>query len=60
MLHLLNLNPDLKLDDKVPGRTYTISVMLHGLIHHDIYHADQLALILHYGKGKISAHKNKN
>lgn len=52
LLHLIRQSPVLKLEDKVPGRTYTFEIMLHGLIHHDIYHAGQLAMILHYGKRK--------
>jgi len=33
------------LDKKVPGRKYTIYVMLQGVIQHTLYHAGQIALL---------------
>ena len=33
------------LDKKVAGRKYTIYVMLHGVIQHNLYHAGQIALL---------------
>lgn len=34
-----------KLQEQVAGRNYTFEVLLHGIIHHDVYHLGQLALI---------------
>jgi uncharacterized damage-inducible protein DinB len=36
---------DSKLDNKVPGAEYTIYVVLHGVIQHDLFHAGQIALL---------------
>ena len=33
------------LEDIVPGREYTYYNLLHGIIHHDIYHSGQISLI---------------
>jgi hypothetical protein len=43
LIQLLNHIPDSKLQEKVPGREFKFYVMLHGLIHHDVYHAGQIA-----------------
>ena len=37
--------PDDRLDDLVAGGDHTVYVMLHGLIHHHLYHAGQIALL---------------
>ena len=37
--------PDERLDDLVAGADHTVYVMLHGLIHHHLYHAGQIALL---------------
>ena len=37
---------DAKLIDGVPGRDYTVYVLLHGVIQHDLYHAGQIALLM--------------
>ena len=34
-----------KLDDTVPGAPYKFYHMLNGIIHHDIYHAGQIAIL---------------
>jgi uncharacterized damage-inducible protein DinB len=34
-----------RLDDMAPGKDYSYSVMLHGLVGHDLYHAGQIALL---------------
>ncbi len=36
---------DARLVDRVPGKDHSVYVMLHGLIHHDLYHAGQIALL---------------
>ena len=34
-----------RLTEKVPGKKFTWYVFLHGVIHHDIYHSGQIALL---------------
>jgi uncharacterized damage-inducible protein DinB len=34
-----------RLDDRVPGKPYSIYFMLHGVIQHNLYHAGQIALL---------------
>jgi hypothetical protein len=34
-----------RLDETVPGKTYSFYVMAHGIIQHDLYHAGQIALL---------------
>lgn len=34
-----------RLDDIVPGRSYTVYFLLHGIAQHNIYHAGQIALL---------------
>ena len=34
-----------RLDDRAPGRPYSIYFMLHGAIQHNLYHAGQIALL---------------
>jgi len=41
---IARLTPD-DLDKKVAGRKYTIYVMLHGVIQHNLYHAGQIGLL---------------
>lgn len=37
--------PEEKLSASVPGRGYTFDILLHGAIHHNLYHAGQIALL---------------
>ncbi len=37
--------PPEKAAEKVPGKKYTFYTLLHGIIHHDLYHLGQIALI---------------
>lgn len=37
--------PEGKLDALVPGREYAFAILLHGAIHHNMYHAGQIALL---------------
>lgn len=41
----LALVPDRQIPEKVKGRDYTYRVMMHGIVHHDLYHAGQIALL---------------
>jgi len=34
-----------KLDEIVPGTTYSVYFLLHGVVQHDLYHAGQIALL---------------
>ncbi len=36
---------DERLGETVPGKDYTVYVLLHGIIQHDLYHAGQIALL---------------
>jgi uncharacterized damage-inducible protein DinB len=36
---------DARLQEMVAGKDYSVGVMLHGLIQHDLYHAGQIALL---------------
>jgi uncharacterized damage-inducible protein DinB len=45
LLNALELTPDERLYEKVPGREFKFYVMLHGIIHHDIYHIGQIQFI---------------
>jgi len=36
---------DERLSETVPGKDYTVYVLLHGIIQHDLYHAGQIALL---------------
>ena len=36
---------DARLEEAVPGKGYSVYVMLHGVVQHDLYHAGQIALI---------------
>ena len=46
LIKALEKTPDDLLEQQVPGRQYKYFTMLHGIIHHDIYHAGQIVLIL--------------
>lgn len=37
--------PETRLDEQVPGKDYSYSVMLHGAAQHALYHAGQIALL---------------
>ena len=37
--------PEEKMRDKVPTREYSFQTMLHGIIHHDLYHLGQITLL---------------
>jgi uncharacterized damage-inducible protein DinB len=45
---IARLTPD-DLDKRVAGRKYTIYVMLHGVIQHNLYHAGQIGLLKKMG-----------
>jgi uncharacterized damage-inducible protein DinB len=36
---------DQRLGETVPGKAYTVYIMLHGIIQHDLYHAGQISLL---------------
>jgi uncharacterized damage-inducible protein DinB len=36
---------DDRLDEKAPGTSFSFYVLLHGIIHHDAYHAGQIAML---------------
>lgn len=36
---------DSDFDETVPGKSYTVDFMLHGVVHHNTYHAAQIALL---------------
>ena len=36
---------DSRLDERVPGRPYSVYFLIHGLIQHDLYHAGQIAIL---------------
>jgi uncharacterized damage-inducible protein DinB len=36
---------DQRLEEKTPGTEYTLYVLVHGAIQHDLYHAGQIALL---------------
>lgn len=37
--------PESRLGDIVPGKPYTVYVMLHGIVQHGLYHAGQMAIL---------------
>ena len=37
--------PDSRLGDRVPGKRYDFYHMLHGIAHHELYHAGQIAIL---------------
>lgn len=48
--------PDSRLRDRVPGKKYDFSHMLHGVVQHELYHAGQIA-ILKKAQARASTHK---
>ncbi|MBK9490065.1 MAG: hypothetical protein IPO07_15790 [Haliscomenobacter sp.] len=45
LLEQLEQTDDSRLEQVVEGRNYSYYVMLHGLIHHDVYHLGQIVLL---------------
>jgi len=45
LLTLFEKFTDEKLDETVAGKKFSWYVMIHGLVHHDIYHSAQIALL---------------
>jgi len=45
LLSELKKFPDARLHEIVPGRTYDFFTLIHGVIHHDIYHLGQIVLL---------------
>ena len=39
---------DAQLEEKVPGQAYSFFTLLHGIIHHDLYHLGQIVMIKKY------------
>lgn len=37
--------PDARLTDRVPGKSYNLYFMLHGVTQHELYHAGQIAIL---------------
>ncbi|HEV2468205.1 MAG TPA: DinB family protein [Candidatus Sulfotelmatobacter sp.] len=37
--------PESRLRDRVPGKRYNFSHMLHGIVQHELYHAGQIAIL---------------
>jgi uncharacterized damage-inducible protein DinB len=48
LVHQLEQTPDSLLNEKVPNRPFKFFTMLHGIIHHDLYHTGQILLIKKY------------
>ena len=45
LLEALNNIEDSKLEELVPGKKFNWYVLLHGILHHDIYHSAQIAIL---------------
>lgn len=45
LIEALEKTPDEKLQEVVPGRKYKFFTMVHGIIHHDVYHTGQIMLL---------------
>ncbi len=45
LLKALEETPDEKLNEVVPNRKFKFYTMLHGIIHHDLYHTGQIVLL---------------
>lgn len=45
LLKTLENTPVERLEEVVPGRPFKFRIMLHGIIHHDLYHTGQIVLI---------------
>lgn len=50
LIAALQQTPDEKLREIVPGREFKFFTMLHGIIHHDLYHTGQIVLLKKYQK----------
>ena len=47
--------PESKLEAQVPGKGYTFDVLLHGAVHHNLYHLGQISMIKAMYKRQLSA-----
>jgi hypothetical protein len=45
LLEAIKKVPEEKLSDKVLKREYSFQNMLHGILHHDLYHLGQITLL---------------
>jgi len=45
LLTSLEKFPDERLSEKVPNKPYKYFTMLHGIVHHDLYHLGQIVMI---------------
>jgi uncharacterized damage-inducible protein DinB len=45
LLEAIKNFPEEKLRNKVPTREYSFQTMLHGILHHDLYHLGQITLL---------------
>jgi len=45
LLSGIDLIQDEKLDELVPGKKFKWYVLLHGIVHHDIYHSAQISML---------------
>jgi uncharacterized damage-inducible protein DinB len=45
LISALEKTPNEKLQEVVPGRKYKFFTMIHGIIHHDLYHTGQIVLL---------------
>lgn len=45
LLEAIGKFPEEKLEKPVPGRGYSYDMLLHGAIHHNLYHAGQISLL---------------
>lgn len=45
LVNILKSTPEEKLYEKVSGKAYNYYTLLHGIIHHDIYHLGQISLL---------------
>ena len=44
LLNILMAFPASKLEEDVPGKTFTYRTLLHGVLHHNLYHMGQIAV----------------
>jgi uncharacterized damage-inducible protein DinB len=44
LLNILLDFPATKLEENVPGKTFTYRTLLHGVLHHNLYHMGQIAV----------------
>lgn len=45
LMGALRTFPDERLDQGLPGKPYSFYFVLHGILHHDLYHTGQIALL---------------